>query len=94
MGELLGVDPQVDLYYSFSRSGLKMFFGSFPRRELFDYPLMLLADSLDYYRPNIEGSSICYRWQWGSVHGWVDWTGRASEETRESILAGMECLSG
>lgn len=89
-GELLGVDPQLDLYYSYSRSGVKIFFGSFPRRELTDYPLMLLTDSLDYYRPNIEGSSISYSWEWGSVHGWVDWTGRASEETRESILAGID----
>jgi hypothetical protein len=67
-----------------------MHFGSFPRKELLDYPLFLLTDSIGYYRPNIEGSSIIYSWRWGRVHGWVDWTGRASEETRESILAGID----
>ncbi|MFO7934061.1 MAG: hypothetical protein R6U78_08265 [Bacteroidales bacterium] len=89
-GKLLGVVPQIDLYYSYQRAGLKMYAGSFPRRELLDYPLMLMTDSLDYYRPNMEGSFIGYSWDWGSVSGWVDWTGRASEETRESILAGLD----
>jgi hypothetical protein len=38
----------------------------------------------------MEGASIRYNWEWGSVHGWVDWTGRATEDTRESILAGID----
>ncbi len=89
-GELFGVIPQIDLYYSYSTERLQAFFGSFPRNEVLSYPLMILTDSLDYYRPNIEGSSIRYSWEWGSIHGWVDWTGRATEDTRESILAGID----
>ena len=89
-GEFLGVKPQVDLYYSYQAKGLDLFVGSFPRRERLDYPLMLLTDSLNYYRPNMEGASVRYNWSWGSVHGWVDWTGRETEETRESILAGFD----
>ncbi len=89
-GELLGVTPQIDLYYSYKSEELQMYFGSFPRRNLMDYPLFLLTDSLDYYRPNMEGTSIRYSWDWGTVHGWVDWTGRATKDTRESILAGID----
>ena len=89
-GELLGVTPQIDLYYSYRSDRLDFFVGSFPRRELMDYPLLQLTDSLDYYRPNMEGASVRYSWGWGTVHGWVDWTGRETEEIRESILAGFD----
>lgn len=89
-GELLGVTPQLDLYYNYGTENLRLYFGSFPRKEVLDYPLFLLTDSLEYYRPNVEGASIQYSWDWGSVHGWVDWTGRATEETRESILGGFD----
>jgi hypothetical protein len=88
--EFLGVKPQIDLYYSFRANGLDLFVGSFPRRERMDYPLMLLTDSLDYFRPNMEGASVRYSWDWGTVHGWVDWTGRETQEIRESILAGFD----
>lgn len=89
-GSLLGVTPQIDLYYSYQSDQLDLFLGSFPRKERMDYPLILLTDSLDYYRPNMEGASIRYTWSWGTVHGWVDWTGRETEEIRESILAGFD----
>ena len=88
-GELLGVLPQIDLYYSYRGEQLQFRFGSFPRRELLNEPLMLMTDSLDYYRPNLEGAFMRYSWGWGSVNGWVDWTGRETPETRESILAGV-----
>ena len=89
-GTLMGVTPQIDLYYSYNSENLQAYFGSFSRRERLDYPLMMLTDSLNYYRPNMEGTSIRYSWEWGTVHGWVDWTGRATEDTRESILAGID----
>ena len=55
-GELLGVKPQIDLYYSYNAGHIRFLFGSFLRRELLDEPLMLMTDSHDYYRPNLEGS--------------------------------------
>jgi len=89
-GELLGVMPQLDLYYSYQTEQLKMKFGSFPRRDVMDYPLLLLTDTLNYYRPNMEGASVYYAWAWGSVHGWVDWMGRETPDTREAILGGFD----
>jgi hypothetical protein len=89
-GEFLGVKPQPDLYYRFEGRALKLSLGSFPRREVMDYPLMLLTDSLQYYRPNVEGASVRYNWGWGTIHSWVDWMGRETEETREAIHAGVD----
>ena len=89
-GGFLGGKTQIDLYYSYRSEKLDLFVGSFPRRERMDYPLMLLTDSLNYYRPNMEGASVRYTWGWGTIHGWIDWTGRETEETRESILAGFD----
>ena len=89
-GKLTGVKPQIDLYYNFKNEHLEMRFGSFPRRDLKEYPLLMLTDSLNYYRPNIEGTSIGYSWEWGTIHGWIDWTGRISEKIRESILVGLD----
>jgi hypothetical protein len=89
-GAFLGVTPQIDLYYSYRTERIDLFVGSFPRREQMDYPLMLLTDSLNYYRPNMEGASVRYNWDWGTVHGWIDWTGRETEVVRESILAGFD----
>jgi hypothetical protein len=91
-GTFLGVRPQLDLNYSYSGDHLRVRFGSFPRREVMDYPLILLTDSLHYYRPNTEGASIQYTWDMGpvegSAHGWVDWMGREDTITREAIHAG------
>ena len=89
-GEFLSVTPQLDIYYKYSSDKVNFHFGSFPRKDILDYPLMLLTDTLKYYRPNMEGASVYYGWEWGSVHAWVDWTGRISPETRESILGGFD----
>ena len=89
-GEFFGVKPQLDLYYSYTTEKLQMKFGSFPRREVMDYPLFSLSDSLHYYRPNVEGASIRYKGKWGNIHGWVDWMARENEETREAIHAGFD----
>jgi len=89
-GALFGVTPQIDLYYSYQSEHIDLLVGSFPRLERMDYPLLLLTDSLNYYRPNMEGASIRYNWDWGTLHGWVDWTGRETEEIRESILGGID----
>ena len=32
-GTLMGVTPQIDLYYSYNSENLQAYFGSFPRRE-------------------------------------------------------------
>jgi hypothetical protein len=89
-GELLGIMPQLDLYYSYKSEQFNFLVGSFPRKDLLDYPLLVLTDTLNYYRPNMEGASVSYAWGWGDVHAWIDWTGRISNETREGYMAGFD----
>lgn len=88
--KLLGVDPQIDLYYNYNTESLKMTYGSFPRRDLLDMPLYFLSDTLNYYRPNIEGAFIQYCGSKFEVSGFVDWTGRVSEDRRETFLVGLD----
>ena len=89
-GELLGITPQLDIYYSYKSEQIKFLIGSFPRKDVLDYPFMVLTDTLYYYRPNMEGASISYAWSWGDAHTWIDWTGRRTTETREEFLAGFD----
>jgi hypothetical protein len=89
-GKLLGVTPQIDLYYAYSGEKVQARFGSFRRSEVMEYPLLLLTDSITYYRPNVEGASLGYHWEWGHVHAWVDWMGRENDSTREAIHAGAD----
>lgn len=89
-GKLLGVKPQIDLYYSYQSEKIDLFLGAFPRRDLVNYPLMVLTDTIKYYRPNMEGASIRYHNEWVSVHVWVDWINKVSNDIRESVLAGAD----
>ncbi len=91
---LLAIKPIVDLYYNYSGRNLNMTFGSFPRREKLEMPLYFLTDTLNYYRPNIEGALVNYAWNWGEVLTFIDWTGRVSELERETFLLGLDAKLG
>jgi hypothetical protein len=80
-------NPAMILYYQYEDQKKTFHFGSFPRRNLADFPLALLADTINYYRPNIEGMRGEIRWQNGYQNVFADWTGRQSAEVRESFTA-------
>lgn len=80
--------PKLTAYYHFSDKKKEFYFGAFPRMDVMDFPLAILTDTLHYYRPNIEGFLGKYTWEQGYQGGFVDWTGRQSEEVREAFLAG------
>ncbi|MEX0986512.1 MAG: hypothetical protein WD052_03460 [Bacteroidales bacterium] len=86
---IMALVPQVNLYYRFNKPRLKMVFGSFPRRNRLDFSPAFLNDTLNYYRSNVEGAFISYSKGLGEVSGFIDWTGRVSEDTRETFLAGL-----
>jgi len=65
-----------------------MFIGSFPRHDLPNYPLVLLTDTLQYYRPNIQGGFIEVMGDWGNQNAWCDWTSRQTKTANETFLAG------
>lgn len=80
--------PKLTAYYHFLDKKSEFYFGAFPRMDLIDYPLAMLTDTLQYYRPNLEGMYGKYQWDWGHQAAFIDWTGRQSETVHESFLAG------
>jgi hypothetical protein len=81
--------PELTLYYQFDRKQTAFLFGAFPRRNRIDFPLAMLTDTLNYYRPNIEGMFGQVNWDWGHQNGFVDWYSRQTETERESFMAGF-----
>ncbi len=80
--------PQLILYYKYENPGLLFQFGSFPRMGRIDFPLAMLADTLLYYRPQVEGIFSRITRTWGHQLAFVDWTGRQTGTVRESFMAG------
>ncbi len=63
--------------------------GVFPRYGKLEMPLALLTDTLNYYRPNVEGIFMEYKTSGFRHNLWIDWTGRRSVITRESFTLGL-----
>jgi hypothetical protein len=87
---IVAIPPQLNLYYSYATPQLNMAFGAFPRSGRLNLPLAFLNDTLNYYRPNVEGAWISFARGPAEVSGFMDWTGRVSEEQRETFLAGLD----
>jgi len=81
-------NPIVDLYYKYQVKNFRMFFGSFPRHKLLNYPLALLTDTFQYYRPNIQGGLGELSGDWGYQNVWCDWVSRQTYTAREQFMAG------
>ncbi len=81
--------PKLILYYQLDKEKTNFYFGSFPRRNLIDFPLAMLTDTLLYYRPTIEGMYGEVEWAWGKQNGFVDWTIRQTDVKRENFMAGL-----
>jgi len=81
--------PKFTAYYHYEDSKKSIYLGAFPRMGLIDFPLVLLSDTLNYYRPNIEGLYGKYNWKWGHECGFVDWTSLQTDTRRETFLAGF-----
>jgi hypothetical protein len=87
---VFGVPPGVNLYYTYQSDQLELAFGAFPRKGRIGMPLVFLTDTLNYYRPNVEGAYVALEKEHMEMYGFVDWTGRVSETTREAFLVGMD----
>jgi hypothetical protein len=81
-------NPVVDLYYKYEINNYRMFFGSFPRLKILNYPLILLTDTLEYYKPNIQGAFMEISGSWGKQNVWCDWVSRQTLVAREQFIAG------
>ncbi|WP_051292942.1 hypothetical protein [Olivibacter sitiensis] len=81
------LDPVI--YYSYEKAAVKFNIGAFPRFGHSDlFPRAVLIDTLQYYRPNIEGMLFNYTKPNFRHSMWIDWYGRQSETVREQFMAG------
>jgi hypothetical protein len=85
-GDLIA--PDIMVYYKGNKGPVTFYLGAFPRRELINHPFFLLSDTLNYYRPNVEGVFFEFRKPWGFGDIWIDWTGRRSPTKQEQFIIG------
>lgn len=81
--------PKLNLFYEYQSSGYEFYFGSFPRKNVLEYPKALITDTLNYYRPNVEGGLAKIKWAFGEETIWCDWTSRQTDTVKETFLAGF-----
>jgi hypothetical protein len=77
------------LYYQFKNESNEFLMGSFARKDKIDFPLAMLTDTLQYYRPNIEGIYSNIEWSWGYQNVFADWTKRQTDTIRENFTIGF-----
>jgi hypothetical protein len=80
--------PDYTAYYELDYGSFDFYIGSFPRRTLLDFPLSLLSDTLNYYRPNIQGVYLGLHRSWGYQNVFIDWTSRQTDTMPEHFMFG------
>jgi hypothetical protein len=83
------IAPDIILYFSGSYKKFTYSMGAFPRFGKLAMPQALLKDSLNYYRPNLEGIYLEYNTSGFRHNLWVDWTARKSQTVREAFSVGL-----
>jgi hypothetical protein len=76
-------------YYQYKTSKSALYAGAFPRAELLsNYSDLFFQDSINYFRPTIQGLF----WQLGENNSyfnlWLDWTGHQTVTDRETFFVG------
>lgn len=87
-GDLIA--PDIIMYYNGQLKYINFFIGAFPRRNLIHHPLILLKDTLEYFRPNVEGMFLEFKTGMFYHNIWIDWTSRQTNTKRETFLIGGE----
>ncbi|MCG8698700.1 MAG: hypothetical protein MI922_11665, partial [Bacteroidales bacterium] len=77
------------IYFHHENKLVDFYVGAFPRHKIVDMPLVLLSDTIHYYRPNIEGIYFNVRKSWGYHKAWLDWTSRQTNTRRETFSLGL-----
>jgi hypothetical protein len=80
------VDPVA--YYRYKNKHWMFFAGEFPRDSMLNYPRALLNDSIQYYRPNVQGLLLSTRNKLGVETAWIDWWSRQTPTERNIFMAG------
>jgi len=75
-------------YYSYTGKHWLYNMGEFPRNDLLQYPRALINDSVQYYRPNVEGALLRNTNKFGYATAWIDWISRQTPTQRNEFMAG------
>ncbi|MFO7852340.1 MAG: hypothetical protein ACQERS_09045 [Bacteroidota bacterium] len=81
--------PDVTMYYQYGSKKILFLIGSFQRRDILEYPLAFLSDSLDYFQPNVQGIYASYtgnNWHQGIF---IDWIRRKTDDRHEQFVFGL-----
>jgi hypothetical protein len=78
--------PDLTMYYQFADDKLQFAIGAFPRRDKLNYPLAFLSDTLNYYRPNIQGVLLGLNHNRISQHLFIDWMSRQTDTRYERFM--------
>lgn len=76
-------------YYQYDAAPFKFYMGAFPRKlVLEDYPRIFFTDSINNYRPVMNG----FCWEFSSnksyIRAWLDWTSRQTRNRHETFFMG------
>jgi hypothetical protein len=85
--------PDITMYYNSHHNNLDFYLGAFPRLNLVNMPMALMIDTIQYFRPNIEGILLNYKTASFTHNLWLDWTGRQSYDRRERFLLGFSGIA-
>jgi hypothetical protein len=89
-GSVFGeLKPKLILYYEANKGPWMFRMGSFTRSDVLNYPLAIIADDYDYYKPNLEGLYIRYKKQNWKMDVFADWVSRQDSVRREQFMAGL-----
>ncbi len=83
------IAPDVIAYYQGHSKHFGIYLGAFPRQGNISMPLALMSDTLQYYRPVVEGILIDFKTARFRHNIWIDWTSRQSTTKRETFLLGF-----
>jgi hypothetical protein len=76
-------------YYELHNGPVRFMMGAFPRSGAIDnYPRLFFQDSVNYYRPNVNGIFFEAGRENNYANIWLDWTGRQSVDVRETFFIG------
>lgn len=77
-------------YYQYKGNSFNFLIGNFMRDKLLgEYPEYLIADTIRYYRPVIQGMTFQYHQGNGHAEAFLDWTSAISKKNREQFMAGI-----
>ena len=84
---------QLIAYYRYASNtslASTFYMGAFPRKEAIGtYPRVFFQDSINYYRPIVNGMSYALEKDKNTLLVWLDWTGKQSSTERETFFVGL-----